>query len=224
MGASKALAVLLFASLSLASSVPSWVQPGVTAVYEAYSSNYDNGQHANAIATTMTLRVESVSGNTVTGTSYVESPVMPGYGQTYQWTCIEGGTCDWRFWVDPSNPTASVKGPHGEPYSIVGTGPYSHGTYSTQDATLMAYQNAQSGVEYHLTFERRTGLVLAYAEIYPSQRTYLYFKSVNADLSGYQPPQGGPLDGGGGSACPALFALLFAPAFAAAAGLRPKGF
>ncbi|VVC71979.1 Uncharacterised protein [uncultured archaeon] len=211
--------ILILSSLCFATSVPSWVQPGVTVVYDGISGYYSNGQYTNPVATTVTLRVNSVAGNTVAGTTYVEIPTMPGYRQTFDWTCIEGGVCDWRFWVDPANPTGSAKGPNGETYSVVNSGPYSHGSYSNPDATLMAYQNAGSGVEYHLTFETRTGLIVAYAEKYPSQHTFLYFKSINQDLSSYQPPQAAnPLSGANG-VCPGFFILVFPLAAAAACGV-----
>ncbi len=193
--------------------VPSWVQPGVSAVYDVASASVSQGQYQNAIQTVMTITVTSVSGNAVSGTAYVESPVMPGYGQSYQWTCIEGGVCGWRFWADPNDPASSIRGPNGEIFSEKGRMPYSYGPYSTNDATVLAYTGQQNGVEYHATFDSRTGLMLAYAEIYPSQQTYMYFKSINTDLSGYVPPVGPQLPDLPGYGGPGTSAFPCAPLF-----------
>jgi len=46
----------------------------------------------------------------------------------------------------------------------------------------MAYTNQDTGVEYHLTFETKTGLILAYIEKYPSQNTFIYFRSISPEL------------------------------------------
>jgi len=178
--------VLVFSGLALAA-VPSWVQPGVVVSYDGYSAFVQGGQYQSPVQTVVTMETVSVAGNSVSGTTFVSGPGAPGVMQSYPWTCVEGGACEWRYWVDPSNPTGSVKGPNGEVFSVVGSAPYSYGGYAVQDATMMAYENAQTGVEYHITFETRTGLVLAYAEKYPSQQTFLYINSVNIDLSGYQP-------------------------------------
>lgn len=213
-----ALALLLLASFSFAL-IPSWVQPGVTVVYDGVSGNVNNPQ-AGGVQTLITLRVTSVSGNTVAGTYNVINPMIdPSIWQLNgQWSCTDGQACDWRFWVDPTNPTASVKGPHGEPYTLGGPVSYSSplGGPAVEGTNIMYYSNPDTHVEYHLTYQERTGLIVAYAEIYPTQQTYLYFRSINANLANYQPPAPPPQQGGGNLPCtagflvPAAFMLMIA--------------
>ena len=190
----KTFSFLLLISLAVScfASVPSWVQPGVVVTYDGYSSFISQGQPQNPVVVETTMQVNSVSGNTVSGTTTVQDVGVSGLTQSYPWTCIEGGVCDWKFWVDSSNPAQSFKGPNGETLSIMGRSSYSHGQYSTQDATLLTYQNPQTNFEIHVTYETKTGLLLAYAEKYSTQQTYLYFKNINTDLSGYQAPQAAP--------------------------------
>jgi len=218
--------LFLFLLPSLAAAlIPSWVQPGVTVVYDGVSSGVQDGQPVNGVQALITLRVTGVSGNTVRGTVEVFNPTLglPVQLPSNEWSCTDGQVCSSRFWVDPANPAGSVKGPNGEPYTEGGPVPYTSpfGGPAVSGTNVLYYQNPDSHVEYHMTYQARTGLVVAYAEVYPSQRTYYYFRSISADLSGYQPPatgnnnqanQGGNNGTGGtgatGGACPAGFALL----------------
>jgi len=218
-----AFAVLLCFAGLVSALIPSWVQPGVTVVYDGVGSGIQNGQPVNGVQTLITMRVTSVSGNTVAGTYNVINPTIdPSIWQLNgQWSCIDGQACDWRFWVDPTNPAASVKGPHGEPYTEGGPVSYSSplGGPVLDGTHVLYYQNADTHVEYHLTYQARTGLIAAYAEIYPSQLTYLYFRSISADLSGYQPPSQPPAQPagptGGGLPCAGGLILMGTLLFAA---------
>jgi len=125
----------------------------------------------------MTTTVNTVSESFVSGTTRVDIPNAPTYGWTYDWTTREGES--WkdvhRFWVDPAHPTASVKGPGGEEFTVMGQAPYKLGNESWK-ATLMAYQSEEA--EFHLTYATESGLVLAYAEKYPTQQVFLYLRSA----------------------------------------------
>lgn len=173
---------ILLAGIAMAS-VPSWVQPGMVTVYDGLSSSIQNGQTQNGIYTVITTQVDAVSNNEVSGNTKIDIPTAPLGGWSYSWIAHEGDP--WkdvhRFWIDPINPTASVKGPNGEMFKIIGSGPYSYGG-KNWDATLMAYTNQETGVEYHLTFETKTGLILAYIEKYPSQNTFIYFRSISPEI------------------------------------------
>jgi len=185
--------LLLFAGTCFAASVPSWVQPGVTANYEVISSFYENGQPVeNAGAQgTVEISVSQVSGTTVTGTATVNIPAAMKT-DTYALNCVEGSKCDWRFWVDPSDPTNSATGPNGEKMELIGRGPIEYYGGTAEDATMIGYSNEQTGISYRYTFDSRTGLVYAYVEDFPTQKTYMYYRSISADLSTYQPPAGIP--------------------------------
>lgn len=178
--------LLLITSIFLAgfaaASIPSWVQPGTVTVYDGLSSSIKNGQPQNGVYTAITSQVDAVSSKEVSGSTRVDIPTAPLGGWSYSWTVQEGDP--WkdvhRFWVDPTNPTTSVKGPNGEIFKIMGSGPYSYEGKSW-DATIMAYTNQDTGVEYHLTFETKTGLILAYIEKHPSLNTFLYFRSIDPE-------------------------------------------
>jgi len=164
--------------------VPSWVQPGLVVSYDGISASLIGGEPQNGVYTVMTTQVDSASRDAVSGTTKVYIPSASMGGWSYSWQTSEGDP--WkdvhRFWVDPADPSSSVKGPNGEVLSIVGQEPFSYGGRSW-DATLMAYKNEETGTEYHLTFETKTGLILAYTEMYPSQNTFLYFKSISQEPS-----------------------------------------
>jgi hypothetical protein len=181
------VALLIITSILLAgiamASVPSWVQPGMVTVYDGLSSSIQNGQTQNGVYTVITTQVDAVSNNEVSGNTKIDIPTAPLGGWSYSWIAHEGDS--WkdvhRFWIDPIYPTASVKGPNGEIFKIIGSGPYPYGDRNW-DATLMAYTNQDTGVEYHLTFETKTGLILAYIEKYPSLNTFIYFRSISPEL------------------------------------------
>ena len=174
------------------STVPTWVQPGLSLTYECYSTFISQGQYTDAVGAKVTINVNSVTPNSVSGITYVEDVLFLGYVTQYPFTCYEGQPCDWLFWVDPNNPTQTTVGPNGEKYTDGGSaGPFSYegvyvsGSYSVEDAIMLFYQNEETGVEYHLLYETQTGLIVAYTEIFPSQETYLYLIGLNADLGGY---------------------------------------
>ncbi|MDO8339939.1 MAG: hypothetical protein Q7T16_04755 [Candidatus Burarchaeum sp.] len=188
------VAILFFAGTSFAASVPSWVQPGVTANYEVISSFYENDQPVEngGAQGTVEISVSQVSGNAVTGTATANIPAAMKT-DTYDLNCVEGSKCDWRFWVDPSDPTNSATGPNGEKLEVLGRGPFEYyGGETVPDATMIGYSNEQTGISYRYTFDSRTGLVYAYVEDFPTQKTYMYYRSISADLSAYQPPAGIP--------------------------------
>ncbi|VVC04968.1 Uncharacterised protein [Candidatus Burarchaeum australiense] len=189
--------MMLFAGICLAASTPSWVQPGVTANYEVVSSFYEDGKPVEngGAQGTVAITVNGVSGNTVTGTATVAIPAALRTDQ-YPLNCVEGSKCDWRFWVDPSDPTNSATGPNGEKLEILGRGPFEYYGGKTDDATMIGYSNEQTGASYRYTFDSRTGLVYAYVEDFPTQKTYMYYRSINVDLSSYQPPAGVPQPSG----------------------------
>ena len=186
--------LLLFAGASFAAAPPSWVQSAVTANYEVISSFYENGQPVEngGAQGSVQILVSEVGGNTVTGTVTVTIPAAMKT-DSYPLNCVEGSKCDWRFWVDPSDPTNSATGPNGEKMELIGRGPFEYyGGGTVPDATMIGYSNEQTGVSYHYTFDSRTGLVYAYVEDFPTQKTYMYYRSINIDFSKYQPPAGIP--------------------------------
>ena len=197
----------------------------MTVAYDGVSSGVQNGQPINGVQVILTLRVTEVSGNTVRGTVEVFNPTLglPVQLPSNEWSCTDGQVCSSRFWVDPTNPAGSAKGPNGEPYTEGGPVDYHSplGGPAVTGTNVLYYQNADTQVEYHMTYQARTGLVVAYAEIYPTQRTYYYFRSISTDLSNYQPPaandnqgnQGNNTPGGTGPTatggiCPVGLALL----------------
>lgn len=177
---------LLFLSSSVPMSgvagaaVPDWVKPGMTATYDMYSSFIDaNGNPNNAVYVIITMQAQSVSKDGVTGVTQTYNP-HTGMSDTQQATCAEGAApCVGRFWLDPANPTASIKTDSGATYTEVSQGPYSYGGRSWDDATMLEFQIPDSGVDFHLVYETKTGLILEYAIKYPSQQVYAFLTSVS---------------------------------------------
>ena len=165
--------------------IPTWIQPGVVVAYDGVSAFVNNGRFSQGIQVVMTTRVTAVGGNKVSGITQLQTVGSP-IGGRHAWTCTATADCtsdmpgfSGKFWVDPSNPLASIKGANGERYSMVGKGPYSYRGRSW-DATTISYQNPATGWQLVCTFESRSGLVLAYSETSPGQQVHTYFRSMSS--------------------------------------------
>jgi hypothetical protein len=165
-------------------SIPSWVHPGLTVTYDGVSAFMRNGQPSQSVQVVMTTHVTAVAGGKVSGSTLFQTVGTP-LRSTHAWTCTSAGNCSGdatgfsgQFWVDPANPTASVHGAHGEPYTINGHSPYSYGGH-TWDSTTMSYKNPATGWQLFMVFETKTGLVLAYSETSPGQQVHTYFKGMS---------------------------------------------
>lgn len=181
-----ALVVVTVNSVSAqgAPTIPAWVHPGVTVAYDGVSASVQNGRFSQGIQVVMTTRVNSVSGgvvNAVTSVQTVGSPV----GGSHAWSCNAAGNCrtdatglGGQFWVDPANPTASTRGVNGEPYSNMGSAPYTYNG-KTWAASTLSYQNPATGVQLVTIFETKSGLVLAHSETYPTQQVHTYLRSIS---------------------------------------------
>jgi hypothetical protein len=163
--------------------VPSWVHPGLTVTYDGVSAFVQNGKFSQSVQVVMTTRVTAVAGGRVSGSTLFQTVGTP-LQSTHAWSCTSTGNCSGdatgftgQFWVDPANPTTSVHGPHGEPYTLKGNSPYSYGGH-TWDSTTMSYKNPATGWQLFMVFETKTGLVLAYSESSPAQQVHTYFKGM----------------------------------------------
>jgi hypothetical protein len=164
--------------------IPDWIHPGLTVTYDSVSAFVNNGRFSQGVQMVMTTRVNSVSGNAVSAVTYLQSVGTP-IGGSHAWVCNAAGNCrgdatgfTGKFWVDPAHPTESIHGANGEPYTVMGRAPY---TYAgrTWDAVTMSYQNPGTGVQLAVTFDGKSGLVLAYAETSPAQQVHLYFRAIS---------------------------------------------
>jgi|GEM_PF-6886955 len=179
---------------SLLCAHPGWLQPGVTAYYEGIGAFKDaSGRYHSGVQMDVTERVDSVSnGNIVVTVTYVER--SSGYTitntSTYRPTDLLGA-----FWADEKT---LQKAKNGEKIGIftVTKGPYQDRfTGKIWNAVMLEVKDR---VEVRMVFEERTGLLIHYAEVYPNQETYVDFKSINIDLSGYTTP-GVPAGGSTGN-------------------------
>lgn len=164
--------------------IPAWVHPGLVVSYDGVSAFVNNGRFSQGIQTVMTTRVMSVSGNRVAGVTQMQTVGTP-IGGRHTWTCTAAADCtsdmpgfSGKFWVDPANPIASIKGANGERYSFVGKGPYSYRGRSW-NATTISYQNPSTGWQLVCTFESQTGLILAYSETSPGEQVHIYFHAMS---------------------------------------------
>ena len=164
--------------------IPTWVKPGLVVTYDGVSAFVNNGRFSQGIRVVMMTRVTSVTGNAVSGITQIQTVGAP-IGGNHAWACNAKGICksdmtgfSGKFWVDPAAPADSVKGPNGELFSLVGRGPYAYGGRTWSGATL-SYQNPATGFQYVLTFDTKTGLVLAYSETSPGEQVHTYFRSMS---------------------------------------------
>lgn len=197
-----ALILVAMACLAVSATPPGWVVQGVAAVYDVLSTEISGGEYGAGTVSQATVQVSAVSGNLVTGTVFVEKEMDSGPGTHSPWTCTEGEACEWRIWVDPLNPTASIKGKNGEALGVVGRMPYSYAGFNADEATVMSYRDDAAGINYEATFDTRTGLLLSYTEKNGTVETSMNLKSINRDLTDYAPPETA------GGLCPGVFSVL----------------
>lgn len=164
--------------------IPAWVHPGVVVTYDGVSAFVNNGRFSQGIQTIITTRINSISGGQVDGVTQVQTVGSP-IGGSHAWRCDAAGNCTTdatglagKFWIDPANPTASIRGAHGERFSLAGKGPYSlHGQSWT--AGTLSYNNPDTGWQIVCIFDSKTGLVLAYSETSPGEQVHTYFRSMS---------------------------------------------
>lgn len=164
--------------------IPTWIHPGVVVTYDGVSAFVNNGRSSQGIQTVITTRINSISAGKVAGVTQIQTVGTP-IGGTHAWTCDAAGNCATdatglagKFWVDPANPLASIKGANGERYSMVGRGPYSRAGRNW-DATTISYQNPSTGWQLVCIFDSKSGLVLAYSETSPGEQVHTYFRSMS---------------------------------------------
>lgn len=157
--------------------VPQWVQPGVTATYDMYSSFIRNGQPNSAVHVLITMQVDSVSEEGVTGTVQTYNPTT-GLSNTQTVACPEGGVgCLGRFWLDPQSPSQSIKGDGGVAYKQAGRTTYDYGG-QTLDAAVLSYKVPDKGIDFHIIYDPETGLILSNVLKYPNEQVYVFFNSI----------------------------------------------
>jgi hypothetical protein len=166
-----------------APAIPAWIHPGLGVTYDGDSAFVTNGRFSQGIRVVITTKVNSSSGTQVSGVTAIQTVGTP-VGQQHSWNCNASGNCtgdlagfSGQFWVDPVNPTASMHGPNGEPYTLKGTGPYTLNG-KTWSGTMLVYENSASKVQYVCTFDSKTGLVLQYSESSPSEQVHTFFRSL----------------------------------------------
>ena len=169
-----------------APTIPTWIHPGLVVTYDGDSAAVTNGRFSQAIRVVVTTKVNSSSATQVSGVTSIQTVGTP-VGQTHSWNCNASGNCasdlpgfSGQFWVDPANPTASTHGPHGEPYTVKGTAPYTLNG-KTWTGTMLVYENAASKVQYVCTFDSKTGLVLQYSESNPSEQVHTFYRSMTGN-------------------------------------------
>jgi len=188
-----AIAVTILVAVSTATvsaqygpAIPAWVKPGLVVTYDGVSAFVNQyGRFKQGIQVVMTTRVNSVSGGRVSGVTQTQTVGTPLRGK-FAWVCNAAADCTsdmpgthGKFWVDPDHAVDSVKGPNGEPFKVVGQGPYSYNGRSWT-ATMLSYQNPQTGVQINTTFDTKSGLILAHSENSPAEQVHIYFRSMSA--------------------------------------------
>lgn len=159
--------------------VPKWVQPGAIAVYDMNSAFVKDGKYVSPVQVQETFKVNSVSTDGVRGTVTTYNAIVGTY--TQEVTCKEGETpCLGRFWLDPNNPTASIKGELGVPLSVVGTSNIEL-LGKTWEATTLRY-NDPGRMDTAIVYDSNSGLILHYSIKYPTEEIYLTLRSINVEI------------------------------------------
>jgi len=159
--------------------LPSWVRVGTTVKYLGYSAFVQNGQYIDPVEIAVTSRITGIGSAGVAGTTAVQNVGEPG-GHNYSWLCNLAGICrgaDFQFWVDPQDPTGSVRGPDGEVFAIAGSGRYTDPWGRTWNATLLNYENNQNGVRFTIAYDDASGVILYNVESYPTEYIIQYYYS-----------------------------------------------
>jgi len=163
------------------------LKSGVVAVYDATYSDPSSG-NSGTVDMTLTVTVDSVVGDTVSGTNVVSSPMAPGEDEEYTWTCYAYEACGGRFWMDPNDLKGSIDDTTGEIFTAEGSGKsYSHGSISTTDGSLFTFDDSRSSTTAEIMLHTSTGILLDYSEIYGSAKTTMHLRSLNFDLKDYEP-------------------------------------
>jgi hypothetical protein len=139
--------------------IPSWVKPGVIEVYTVY---FGTAIQQSAVTGSFILDALTVSPGSVTvaysarSTGNIESTAG-------QYTFVPGSAAAFglQFWVDPTNPTASILGPEGETYHVAGTE-----TFLGVNATILSFSGPTASSE--VIYQTSTGLILEESASYPT--------------------------------------------------------
>jgi hypothetical protein len=198
-------AILIFAlgsTTARAVQIPSWIKQNTIVAYNFSSAALSNGLPVSgqSLAGIEQITVSSVSSTVVAGTVIT---AFNGLKDTAQFSCNLVGACvgfPAQFWVDPADPTHSRFGPNGEPFTIIGTGPFQAAGVSWT-AVTMAYTNAATGVQLVTIFDINSGLILEYSENYPTEEVILQLRAISGTTLPTTPP-------GGPTGTPALTSLL----------------
>lgn len=157
--------------------VPTWVRTGLSVPYMAYSAAVQNGRFVNGIVVDMKDTVTGTGGGLVTGVTQLQTQGDPEV-TTYRWACNAAGSCrggDWQFWVDPANPTGSIRGPDGEIFTVLGREAYTDPWHRVWNATILNYEDPANGVRFTVAYQTGSGLILYSVQSYPSQYTAAYY-------------------------------------------------
>ena len=161
-------------------STPAWVRAGLVIQYDGGARFM--GPRPSALTTVETIRVYSAANGMVSGAVNIRNGANP-LQNNFNWSCVTGGNCQGypaQFWVDPQNPTASMHGSNGEPFTVMGRNQVTYGG-RTWDGTSMVYQNPASGVQYFVVFDTQSGLILAYSENSPAQQTFRHLRAISGN-------------------------------------------
>ncbi len=179
---------------------PSWVKKGVTAYYEGIGAFKKGEEYNSGAAMDIMERVDSENSGNIVVTSIFREPTS---GYTITNTSSYGpNDALGAFWYDDKalqnmksgdKVNVFIKGVGNIPFTVT-KGPYQDRINGkTWDAVMLEVKDK---TEIRLIYDERTGLLIHQAEVYPSQETYIDWKSISVDLSTYQTP------GGGGSITP----------------------
>ncbi|HMK47236.1 MAG TPA: hypothetical protein VK436_11480 [Methanocella sp.] len=158
--------------------LPDWIRTGLTVYYNVYSEASKDGQKGNPIHSVLKYKVESVNGDTFAGSLMTTGTSSNATSLKTNWTFQDGSTDKYRFWINPDKSEASIKGPNGESYTSVASGPYDLNGITYQEATTLQAKANSNGTEYDIVYETGTGMILTRVIRSPAEETYMYLDRV----------------------------------------------
>jgi hypothetical protein len=143
------------------------------------SAYVNDGKYVSPVNALETFQVTSVSSNSVSGTVTVSNQYTGSSKQevTYHEGEVSGLG---RFWLDPNDPTASIKGELGVPFSVVGTS-YLDLLGKKWETTTLRY-NDPGRMDTWIVYSTKSGLILTYTIKYPTEEIQLTLKSINVQI------------------------------------------
>jgi hypothetical protein len=179
-------------------SYPSWVAPGVTAVYDGISGFKTDGGYQNPIMVKMTATVDKADSSGIQAT-YIFQEESSGLYLPPQTLHFQPTDPVGAFWADPALLNSLKQGDTVGQYTVIGRGPVTINN-KEWNAIMVRRLDESAGTSQTFTFDLSSGLLLSLTDVNVNQEIDGNFSSINIDLDKYKysSPAGTSQPTGGG--------------------------